>query len=768
MPIYTALSVPTVISHPSERCLQWSEDGQACLVTKSAVHILTPDPGINFSTPADIKAPLGDNQSERPLGWFRTMIETTKGQTHHWPTICQDWAAISLGSLDVSVRTVACSPTNVTSRGRCVLAVLNSNMEVSLWTTTKNHLKGEWSNIQDVTALLLEILSPVDDIAQTTKILQAQVTSMAWSKQPDFGAAPAPSIDASMLVLGSRAGSLAFFRQRDTNSVSHIHSLKLNERWVTHLSWSPWFIASPGHCESFLAYASDDGSIRLLKVAQTLQPVSNTGLVPQFAASVECSSEDEPETVHGADSRSITVLTWVEVPGRSPILVSSNPGLVHFWSRDKGAHTLTLHTQKYSAGSSALAPVSGVAYVPERDALIISLFDGSFHVVHDLCGNPSLSSPIDGDTVTSETLSHTSRSLFAQATPTGIEHMDVNRINGMVSYDGLSTLVWIYETLRPSDFSYKHEARHECMLLVAPMWRLDDETILRNAATTLGDLRCAPGSTPISRLRPIFLHLCNSGRFADLCPRILEILQQSPAVDDTLSIAVPSWSEGLVPELNVQLRRSFATHLFGWESVLSLRMRLSLADMCWKLSHDPQTQATCGHVAQVLLTAISQRVLRIMIRHIAALVAVLTPADIPFVLRVVVQGLLPGSPPDLSAEAQALSDAVNARVAVGPSMAGLHEVCPACHVEVPLQDITRAICPNGHTWGRCSVTSFILATSAVRTCIGCSRKAFLPVSQGPSGDGEWLPVAARSDIVRELLEAVQRCLFCDNSFVSIV
>lgn len=27
---------------------------------------------------------------------------------------------------------------------RCVLATLNSNMEVSLWAATKNHLKGEW------------------------------------------------------------------------------------------------------------------------------------------------------------------------------------------------------------------------------------------------------------------------------------------------------------------------------------------------------------------------------------------------------------------------------------------------------------------------------------------------------------------------------------------------------------------------------------------------------------------------------------------------
>jgi len=30
---------------------------------------------------------------------------------------------------------------------RCVLATLNSNMEVSLWAATKNHLKGEWIKV---------------------------------------------------------------------------------------------------------------------------------------------------------------------------------------------------------------------------------------------------------------------------------------------------------------------------------------------------------------------------------------------------------------------------------------------------------------------------------------------------------------------------------------------------------------------------------------------------------------------------------------------
>ena len=87
---------------------------------------------------------------------------------------------------------------------------------------------------------------------------------------------------------------------------------------------------------------------------------------------------------------------------------------------------------------------------------------------------------------------------------------------------------------------------------------------------------------------------------------------------------------------------------------------------------------------------------------------------------------------------------------------------------------------------RCSITSFILSTPMVRTCVGCTRKAFLPPirkqAKKPEDDGmevdgtpgdiepdvTHLPPAARSWIVQGLLRAATRCLFCGNSFVSLL
>src|SRR5882762_9932844 len=96
-----------------------------------------------------------------------------------------------------------------------------------------------------------------------------------------------------------------------------------------------------------------------------------------------------------------------------------------------------------------------------------------------------------------------------------------------------------------------------------------------------------------------------------------------------------------------------------------------------------------------------------------------------------------------------------------------------------VQTVMRGVCfflhtclilllPTSSILARCSVTSFILATPMVRTCVGCSRKAFLPLSRKEPASPNWLPVAAQSWIVEELLEAVHCCLFCGNSFVSIL
>lgn len=78
---------------------------------------------------------------------------------------------------------------------RCILASLNSNLEVSLWAATNNHLKGEWMKasciyrvrlqindsyqIQDVTAFLSQHFLLPEKRASLEAVLQVQITSVS-------------------------------------------------------------------------------------------------------------------------------------------------------------------------------------------------------------------------------------------------------------------------------------------------------------------------------------------------------------------------------------------------------------------------------------------------------------------------------------------------------------------------------------------------------------------------------------------------------------
>lgn len=154
---------------------------------------------------------------------------------------------------------------------------------------------------------------------------------------------------------------------------------------------------------------------------------------------------------------------------------------------------------------------------------------------------------------------------------------------------------------------------------------------------------------------------------------------------------------------------------------------------------DHHAQEDYGRVAQNLLHSVSYRNMRTIIRHLAAVVDILTrkasllfisavltlvvAEDIPFVLRMVIQSKLPDSPPDIAQEAETLSWAVKNAPALASATVSvtLNELCPACKCEIPLQDITQAICPKGHTWREHSCNDpchTVLIGDVLRTMLG--------------------------------------------------
>ncbi|KAJ3511250.1 hypothetical protein NLJ89_g4210 [Agrocybe chaxingu] len=853
-PIYTALNIPTVTALPSPKCIQWSPDGQLCFTTKNAAYLLTPDHGINFDNDSVVRST--PSKDDPALGWFKTMIQTDKSTPMRWPDYSQVWGAVSLGSIDIALISVAISPRGLSAHGGCIFATLTSNMDLNLWTATKNYLKGEWIKIFEIAPYLLNIIAPEDeDKTDPAVVLQAQIVCIEWTSQVDFGITPTPCLDASLLILGSRAGYLTFLRYRKGEEPEYVGTLSVAEVWITHVALAGWNIVEPGHYEGQLAYGTSDGTVGLVKITQKLRLVDDRfSFVPRYT--IETTFEQEDELVYGPQgNKGMTSMRWVLVPGRSPILVSSTPGLIKLWSAPSppssststsaseqrkphwtSQRTLRLQTQRTSLDSSAFHPLSGLAYLPNSDTLVLSLWDGSFHAIREfgfasLEKGPTWGSRKDTEATTEATddeinapkltcegLSAVARTMFERSEKeSGISKLDMVRVAGMMGYDGAGVMTWVYESTRPSDFSYKHDAKHNEMLVVARVCEeaISDDQLLSNLSTLLNTAKTSSAISPLNLLRPTLLHLRNPVLVQRVHTRLLELLRppSNPlgSGSDSSNPVLPTFEGAdeltftLMEEMREEFKIALRTHLFGWDELLRLRMRLSLADFAWKLAANETNQTECGVVAQALLSSISQKVLRTLIRHVTAVVGALTAADLPFVSRLVVQSMLAGSPADIMEEGRKLSLLVRPLIRASKSSTTeitgegeqaqieasdkdivklLLESCPACGVVVPLEDITSARCRGGHAWARCSVTTFILCTPWVRTCVGCSRKAFLPPSamaqrnKKVEDDAEaantnlksndHLPAIARGWVVEELLEAVQRCLFCGNAFVGIL
>ncbi|PPQ73141.1 hypothetical protein CVT24_009134 [Panaeolus cyanescens] len=787
-PIYAALNIQTVISWPSTKTLQWSADGQLAFATKGAVYLLTPDHGINFGLDSTTKAT--PNKDDPAIGWFKTIIQHDKINAFRWPEYSQAWGAVSLGSIDLSLTAVAVSPSGISHNGGCVFATLSSNMDFHLWTAEKNYLKGEWVQTFSGTPYLLDSIHPHEQEATLATVLQAQVISILWTPQADFGITPAPYIDGSFLVLGNRGGGLHFLRYKEGSNPEIVYGLDVSEFWITHMAFSGWNLPQAGISQGYLAYGTSEGEVGLINITESIHmDLKNFTFGPQY--DIQSTFEKTPDLVIESEVKAgVTALEWVVFNERGPILVCAYPGVITLWSATEtydadpafwtGHRTLRVQSQKISADSSPFHPVSGINYIPKRDVLIVTLFDGSFHVIRDFSTNPNWAEhPVPDEPLTSGVLSGVSRAIFKKVEKGSVDRGDMVQMNGSVAYDDNSTLAWVYESSRPSDFSYKQDAQHNGMLVVASMWGDDDDSdFVQNLSIVLQSVRTAGGLSPLHLLRPYLFHLRDPDVLLRHLDGLLDVVKIQEGEDDhSLNVQVDHWTAtNLTPELRLKFRYALQVNLYGFNAMLAMRMRLSLADFFWKMMGGNETrQADCGVVAQHLLTAISHRILRTLIRHLAAVTKMMTPSDIPFVTRVIIQSLLPGTPENLTEERNKLSGAIQYLLtkegetpAAGPVPEAvlatkLVERCPACNVEILLENPTHATCSNGHSWGRCSITTFILSTPSVRTCIGCSRKAFLPPSVHPT-----LPEIAQGWVVEELLEAVNRCLYCNNRFIRVL
>ncbi|KAF7317703.1 hypothetical protein MKEN_00858000 [Mycena kentingensis (nom. inval.)] len=355
----------------------WSQDGQLFFLSKTHVYILTPAAGVHSTS----LPPPGPNQFSH-VRWFSTVIDFNPRQAYSWCLASKAFGALSLGSLDVGLRAVACSPSSMTANGSSVAAILSENMDLTLWQSVQNTPTGEWAMICDATPFLVEVSSKQTQSADA-KILRTQTVGMLWSPRADFSLWPAPSVDSSLLATGTRAGTLNLFRFAQT-TLEHVSTVDISDEWITHLAFTPWKTTKQGESHTSLAYGTATGAVGLVRITQTLVPIVHAiGFCPAYKIETRLEKIEKP--VFEPTTAGITALACIHPLGQ-PVLVRATPGVISLWTpaaklRWSGHRSIRLSTQKLTAGSSAFNPVSGLSYIPQEDALLVSLSDGTMHVI---------------------------------------------------------------------------------------------------------------------------------------------------------------------------------------------------------------------------------------------------------------------------------------------------------------------------------------------------------------------------------------------------
>ncbi|KAJ3926071.1 MAG: hypothetical protein NXY57DRAFT_1043575 [Lentinula lateritia] len=373
------------------------DKGSSCLSVKLIVFLVLRliDSRTWYQLESVLKSSVDEDTDDNPLlGWFRTMIAIDKTDACRWTDYSQDWSATSLGSMDISVWAITLSPSQLTTDAGCILAILSSNMDLTLWIAGKNALKGEWKKGID------------------------------WSSQPNFALSPAPGLDNSFLV--------AFLKR---------------------------ILVQPLTCIALVAYSTPDGTIGFVRVTQTLR---QTAKQTPFALPFTMSTAFE-QPVLDTQKGALMALKWVDLPGR--------------------------------------------LYISARDALVLCLVDGSFHVVYAIAGVACTVPILDYENVAATDLRTTNKVRAAAASNSNSAGVgggagtfaDVMRTSGMVCYDGdLGTVMWIHDYIpsrptRPADLSYKHDAKHNSILTVTSLWDGEDfdENVLGAFQRVLSDSQLA-------------------------------------------------------------------------------------------------------------------------------------------------------------------------------------------------------------------------------------------------------------------------------------
>ena len=105
---------------------------------------------------------------------------------------------------------------------------------------------------------------------------------------------------------------------------------------------------------------------------------------------------------------------------------------------------IRLQNQRTSRNSSELHPCCGIEYNNVNDFVVVTITDGSLHVVDGLAEGPKYVDSAESG-LSSHGLSTLSRNLFVKNEGRGVTDAVTGRISGMTSIYNGSILLWVCE-----------------------------------------------------------------------------------------------------------------------------------------------------------------------------------------------------------------------------------------------------------------------------------------------------------------------------------
>ncbi|GAA6010094.1 hypothetical protein JCM10207_007556 [Rhodosporidiobolus poonsookiae] len=773
-------SVPFSPVAPSPSALTPSEDGQYAIVTRGEINLFTlalgyPGGATTTGTSAPPAAPASAGaaasakgkererlQTSDELPLLRTVLPVEKKNVVRWADWVDEYDAATPGAVEAYWRAASWSPSGLSRLGGCILATLTTNAEVLLFAPPKDAVRGEWHEICDVTATLVEqtIPPPEEKLDQQTPqmrreavaaVRRCQTSALAWSST-----VPGSSNDHSLLALGHRSGEVTLWRYVPDAPMQLVHRFRPtgDVNWINLVTWSSWTVSSTENGErmsALLALADADGRVWSVDVSQSL---TDEGEMTIKTAEAVVGAE--------ADKRSATQLCWIDrEPSRQ--LAYTKLGTVHLstlkpdaaaagqWTVEK-SEEVELQTEGAESwmGATAWAPCSGLHYLPRSDSLLVALSSSSLHLL-------SLSPLALSASPSSAQLTTHARTLFdtvlgrsrgkkerfrteASGTVTRKEGAKVLGFVGLGSGKEGLDVAYIFETERPDAFTHRTASGTRTYLTIANLaggpWSAVD------CLEDFKELLAAPPNSreaaPLAKLQSILHCLSEHASPEAVVSWFLQLLT-SPSSSAPSPSVPPSSPAALIsifgpPHLEaLRLRETIARHLLrlrekGLPTHWHRRVLAAQVDVAREL-----TREVLGRLAAVVgAVELSEPEKPLHARLLLASSSLLPPSSTSSSFAEE-DDQAPLLPPDALAQAYAQPDAR----------------CPACREEVPLANVRWACCGRGHQWERCSLTLALVSSVQVRTCTACERKALVD-----------LPGLPADAVVNQVLRAATCCVFC--------